>query len=460
MGTKHHSSDLVSDNKKRRRAAFSKIDTGIEANECIKIYLVSSKDEVDSQNSFRIEPVDLNHFFEDEGKIYGYQGLKITVWLSSVSFHAYADISFESTSDGGKGITDLKTSLQNIFAENIVDGKDDFLQTFSTEQHYVKSLVSNSEGLREDTNNGCSGNSDRQLEEEPAHTEVFRVTGTGVGMLYSRLVPLVLLLVDGSNPIDVIDPRWEIYILVQKGQEDGCTRLLGFAAVYRFHKYPDTMRLRLGQILIIPPYQRKGYGARLLKTLNGIAISDNVYDLTIEEPVDSLQHVRTCIDVQRLLAFEPIHEALSPAVSQLKHENLSKKSQPHQCEPPANIVEDVRKSLKINQRQFLQCWEILIYLSLDPIDKYLDNYVTIVSNRVKADVMGKEAEGAGKRLVDIPSQFDQDMSFAMFKCAGDESNGIEKEEDQGNVEEQLRQLVDERMEQIKAVAEKVSARRS
>ncbi|XP_047947391.1 histone acetyltransferase type B catalytic subunit [Salvia hispanica] len=457
MGTKHHSSsDLVSDNKKRRRAAFSKIDAGIEANECIKIYLVSSKDEVDSQNSFRIEPVDLNHFFEDEGKIYGYQGLKITVWLSSVSFHAYADISFESKSDGGKGITDLKTSLQDIFAENLVDVKDDFLQTFSTEQHYVKSLVSNSEGLHEDTNNG---NSDRQ-QEESAHTEIFRVTGTGVGLLYSRLVPLVLLLVDGSNPIDVIDPRWEIYILVQKGQEDGCMRLLGFAAVYRFHRYPDAMRLRLGQILIIPPYQRKGYGARLLKTLNSIALSENVYDLTIEEPVDALQHVRTCIDVQRLLAFKPIHEALGPAISQLKHENLSKKSQPHRCEPPASIVEDVRKSLKINKRQFLQCWEILIYLRLDPIDKYMDNYVTIVSNRVKADVLGKESEGAGKQLVDIPSEFDQDMSFAMFKSAGDDSSGIEKEADQGNVEEQLRQLVDDRMEQIKSVVQKVSAHRA
>lgn len=458
MGTKHSSSsDLVSDNKKRRRAAFAKIDAGIEANECIKIYLVSSKDEVDSQNSFQIEPVDLNPFFEDEGKIYGYKGLKITVWFSSISFHAYADISFESTSDGGKGITDLKSSLQSIFGENLVDGKDDFLQTFSTEQHYVKSIVSDSEGLRKDTNNGCSGNSDSRLEEEPADAEVFRVSGNGVGLLYSRLVSLVLLLVDGSNPIDILDPRWEIYILVQKGQEDGLTSLLGFAAVYRFHRYPDSMRLRLGQILIIPPYQRKGYGGRLLQVLNGIAISEDVYDLTVEEPVDSLQHVRTCIDVQRLLAYEPIHQALSPAISQLKHENLSKKCQPHQCGPLASIIEDVRKSLKINKKQFLQCWEILIYLSLDPIKNYMDNYTTIISNSVKADVLGKEGEGAGKRLVDIPTQFDQDMSFSMFKSSGNESGGIEKEDNQGDQEEQLRQLVDDRMKQIKSVAEKVSA---
>lgn len=32
----------------------------------------------------------------------------------------------------------LKTVLQDIFAENLVEKKDDFLKTFSTERHYVK----------------------------------------------------------------------------------------------------------------------------------------------------------------------------------------------------------------------------------------------------------------------------------------------------------------------------------
>lgn len=216
----------------------------------------------------------------------------------------------------------------------------------------------------------------------------------------------------------------------------------------------------VGQILTIPPYQRKGYGRTLLEVLNNVAIRDNVYDLSIEEPVDTLQHVRTCIDVQRLLAFDPIYQALDQIVSRLKHENLSKKSQPFRCGPPPNITEDVRKSFKINKRQFLQCWEILIYLSLDPLEKYMENYKTIISNRVKGDVIGKESEGAGKRLIDIPTEFDQDMSFAMFKSEGDEAASIEKDDDQGNQEEQLRQLVEERMKEIKLVAEKVSVLRS
>ncbi|KAL0337322.1 UNVERIFIED_CONTAM: Histone acetyltransferase type B catalytic subunit [Sesamum calycinum] len=410
MGTKHHTSpDPISD-KKRRRVGFSKTDAGIEANECIKIYLVSSEDEVDSPSSFQIEPIDLNQFFGDDGKIYGYQGLKITVWLSSISFHAYADISFESTSDGGKGITDLKSSLQNIFAENLVEKKDDFLRTFSSECHYVKSIASGAEALPRTPSNGCS-NSDCHLQEEPVDAEVLRVSGITVGHLYSRLVPLVLLLVDGislasfgSNPIDVIDPKWEMYILVRKVQEDSCMKLLGFAAVYRFHRYPDSMRLRLGQILILPPYQRKGYGCSLLEVLNNVAISENVYDLTVEEPEDSLQHEK----------FENKQEAVSAMLGD-------------PCLPRIRSIE-----------------------------KYMENYKTMISNRVKADVIGKESDGAGKRLIDIPTEFDPEMSFAMFKSQGDDANGIEKDDNQTNQEELLRQLVDERLKQIRSVAEKVS----
>ncbi|KAA8534879.1 hypothetical protein F0562_029905 [Nyssa sinensis] len=460
MGTKHQSSDPITDAKKRRRVGFAKIDAGIEANECIKIYLVSSKEEVDAADSSCIEPVDLNQFFEEDGKIYGYQGLKITIWVSSVSFHAYAAITFDSTSDGGKGITDLKSALQNIFGENLVEKKDDFLQTFSTECHYVKSIVSNGEILQQNASNGHSGDSDSHLKAEATDVEVVRVVGSmHVGHLYSRLVPLALLLVDGSNPIDIADPRWEIYLLVQKKndhQGGSKLRLLGFAAVYRFYHYPDSLRLRLSQILVLPPYQHKGYGRCLLEALNHLAISENVYELTIEEPSDSLQHVRTCIDVLRLLRFDPILHALDSVILRVKQENLSKKSQTCHFGPPLSAVEDVRKSLKINKKQFLQCWEVLIYHGLDPIDKYMETYRTIISNRIKANVIGKDSGTAGKRVIEVPTDYDQDMSFCMFRSQNGEASSIEMDENQTNLEEQLRQLVDERMKEVRLIVEKVS----
>ncbi|PQQ14738.1 histone acetyltransferase type B catalytic subunit [Prunus yedoensis var. nudiflora] len=172
--------------KKRRRVGFYHPDAGVDAKDCIKIYLVSSKEEVGASNNFCLDDVDLDRFF-DEGKIYGYKGLKITIWVSSVSFHAFADIAFESTTDGGKGITDLKSTLQEIFGLTLVESEEEFLQSFSTQRNFIRSIVSNGEVVR------------------------LVVGKTAAGHLYSHLIPLVLLLIDGSSPIDVVDPSWELY---------------------------------------------------------------------------------------------------------------------------------------------------------------------------------------------------------------------------------------------------------
>ncbi|GAB4852723.1 hypothetical protein Ancab_016935 [Ancistrocladus abbreviatus] len=465
MGDEKQSTDSTTEPKKRRRVGFASPDVGIEANQCMKIYLVSCKEEVETASGCCIDPVGLNSFFDDDGKIYGYQGLKVVIWVSSISFHAYADVTFESMSDCGKGITNLKTALQDIFGENLVEEKDEFLKTFSTECQYISSIVSSSKKLHLNSSDGSNIDPNSHSKAEDPNVEVIHlvVGDMPVGLLYSRLVPLVLLLVDGCNPIDVTDSKWELYLVVQKttDQHEACqVRLLGFAAVYRFYHYPDSSRLRLSQILTLPPYQHKGYGRFLLEVLNHVAISEDVYDFTIEEPLDSLQHIRNCIDIPRLLACSSVQHACEAVVSHLKEANLSKRTHPSQFLPPMSTVEDVRKSLKINKKQFTQCWEILIYLALDPIDRYMHNFKTFTTDRVKATVIGKDSGTNEKRVVDIPSHYDEEMSFVMYKSQNGEGANVEIEENQANQEEQLQQLVAHRIEEIKLVAQKVSKRHS
>ncbi|OMO67340.1 Acyl-CoA N-acyltransferase [Corchorus capsularis] len=464
MGQKQQqpNADPLPDPKKRRRVGFSKIDAGVEANDCIKIYLVSRKEEVRTSDGLCITPVDLNQFFEEDGKIYGYEGLKITIWVSSISFHAHADITFEGTSDGGKGITDLKSSLEKIFGETLLENRDDFLQTFSTEKNFISSAVTNGEKLQNKALNGHISPIYSNSEAASSDLEVVRLVigNLASGHLYSRLVPLVLLLVDGCSPIDVTDPSWELYLLIQKKvdqPENTQHLLLGFTAVYRFYRYPDGSRLRLSQILVLPPYQHKGYGSYLVEVLSNVAISENVYDLTVEEPLDYFQHVRTCYDVKRLLAFDPAQSAVKSAVLRLKGGKLSKKTHVPRFLPPLDVVEDVRRTLKINKKQFLQCWEILIYIGLDPVEKHMEDYVTIISNRVKADILGKDSETAGKQVIDVPSSYNEEISFVMFRSQNNEVGGVQMDEDQAKTQgEQLKQLVDERIEEIKLVAQKVS----
>jgi len=166
--------------------------------------------------------------------------------------------------------------------------------------------------------------------------------------------------------------------------------------------------------------------------------------------------VRTCVDIPRLLVFDPIQDAVSSAVSRLKRGKLSKKVQIPRFMPPSSLIDDVRKSLKINKKQFLKCWEVLIYLGLDPVDKYMEDFVSVISNRVKDDIIGKDSGTAGKRVIEVPSDYDQEMSFVMHRSRTGEDDSVQMDENQTNQEEQLRQLVDERVKEIKLIAQKVS----
>ncbi|ONK69782.1 uncharacterized protein A4U43_C05F26660 [Asparagus officinalis] len=451
MALKGKEADAETETKKRKRAGFARIDAGVEANECIKVYLVKSQDEVGATNSFCIDPVDLNQFFGEDGKIYGYKNLKIDIWMSIKSFQAFADITYENTFD-------------SIFGESLLE-KEEFLQTFSTEIHCIRSIMSDGEPIRCDLSRESDDASNAHLGVNGSTMEVIRMNlhAMPVGLLYSRLVPLVLLLVEGGSPVDVTDPKWDVYFIVKKTNDLSGVHnmdLLGFATVYRFYHYPDSTRLRVGQILVLPPYQGQGHGRRLLESIYSVAVSENFYDVTFEEPSDYLQYLRACIDTLRLLDFEPIKPAINSAVQYLKENNLSKRtnksSSKSQFGPPQHVIAVVRQKLKINKKQFMKCWDVLVYLNLDPKNsRCMENFKVSVSDRVKGDILDKDSEANGKRLIEVPNDYDHDMTFVvMWSEAGEETTGA-LDGDQAAQEEQLKQLVDKQIEDIVKIAQKV-----
>ncbi|TVU09245.1 hypothetical protein EJB05_42699 [Eragrostis curvula] len=456
MALKQKGSDpaAAADPNKRRRVGFSGLDAGVEANECMKVFLVRNPDEVGSVDRNSIQPFDLNHFFGEDGKIYGYKNLKINVWISALSFHGYAEIAFEETCDGGKGITDLKPVLQNIFGENLVE-KEEFLQSFSKECQYISNVVTNGNTIKHDGSN-----------ESDSAVEIVRVELQGAAaFLYSRLVPLVLLLVEGSTPIDIGEHGWELLLVVKKSQESSTSKfeLLGFAAVYKFYRYPESTRLRISQILVLPPYQGEGHGLRLLEAINSIAQSENIYDVTIEDPSDYLQYVRSSIDCLRLLTFDPIKPVLSAMVSSLKMTNLSKRTSSLRMVPPADLTETVRQKLKINKKQFLRCWEILLYLNLDAEDrKSMDNFRACIYDRIKGEILGGATGTNGKHLLQMPSSFNEEASFAVYWTQeggdADDQTVEQQPEDLKTQEQQLNELVDNQVEEIAEVAKNVTSR--
>ena len=64
---------------------------------------------------------------------------------------------------------------------------------------------------------------------------------------------------------------------------DGETRycIAGYATIYQYYAYPANTRPRISQALILPPFQRKGLGSRLLNTIYRQYFKDDkVVDIT------------------------------------------------------------------------------------------------------------------------------------------------------------------------------------
>lgn len=101
---------------------------------------------------------------------------------------------------------------------------------------------------------------------------------------YSRLETFLVFFIDAASTIDKDDPNWIIYLLYQQYRNhhgEICYTPMGFITVYLYYAYPDMKRPRISQVLILPPYQRKGHGRRLLTTIyHDLKKDSRVQDIT------------------------------------------------------------------------------------------------------------------------------------------------------------------------------------
>ena len=106
--------------------------------------------------------------------------------------------------------------------------------------------------------------------------------------------------IDAASKIDKSDGRWLWFVLIAQ-KKDNLKRwaTCGFSTVYQFYAHPFQRRLRISQVLVLPPYQRKGFGAKLLDAVRAYAQharrrrrAKRVADITVEDPTDQLQRLR------------------------------------------------------------------------------------------------------------------------------------------------------------------------
>jgi hypothetical protein len=97
--------------------------------------------------------------------------------------------------------------------------------------------------------------------------------------LHARLQPLLYFFVDAASAIDQEDPGWHLLTAVETSPEG--VKVLGFATAYRLYHYPEGARLKLAQILVLPPHQGRGAGSLLLTGAQALADELDACDLAV-----------------------------------------------------------------------------------------------------------------------------------------------------------------------------------
>lgn len=87
---------------------------------------------------------------------------------------------------------------------------------------------------------------------------------------HSRLQIFLLWYIEGASYLDLSDSKWIVYmVFVSNNFNNGKKHrfeVAGWVTGYRFLAFPDKIRIRLSQFLVLPPFQFKGIGEALYQS--------------------------------------------------------------------------------------------------------------------------------------------------------------------------------------------------
>ena len=170
---------------------------------------------------------------------------------------------------------------------------------------------------------------------------------------HARLQFFLLFFIDRSSFINDSDLIWEILILLERRVTRHSSAVshavVGYTTLYKFLSYPSSWRLRLSQILILPPYQRCGHGAKLLQFVYDEAARRNFREVNIEDPAPVFQFLRDLTDV-----------------TNCRKRGFYQKQASEMLEGPGSACAEwdvayargVREALRIPMTQVRRCYEI------------------------------------------------------------------------------------------------------
>lgn len=306
----------------------------LKASDAVDLKLIKKIEDLDN-DEIVFHPEFTHQIFGDTEMIFGYKGLKIKMYYTASKLRLYFNVDYQDKvdpkeTDGIEADDVLNAVKTKLELQNYFTNPDKFVQCLQDEssfQPYGKKLH---EFIHEDS---CF--------------EIYYVnheTKDFIQDYHEQMQHFLLWFIDGASYIDTDDERWDFFVIYErvKSSNNYQYHFVGYSSVYRYYAYPDNIRPRISQVLVLPPFQRKNVGFNLLKTINNYYISvPKAIDITVEDPSDNFCQLRNhvdCLNCVNLVSFSP--------------ENLKKGW-------TKDKEEEARDIYKIHKQQARKVYEIL-----------------------------------------------------------------------------------------------------
>ena len=150
--------------------------------------------------------------------------------------------------------------------------------------------------------------------------------------LHGALEAAAVWFIEGASSVDSSDDAWSLLVAMERGKVVGYVTLFAF-----YNPITSTKRVRICQMVVLPPFQRRGYGREMLQCVRQLALhSADVSEITVEDPCPGFSRLRDAVDLGDAM--------------RLRSENL------------VATVEEIRSKLKITKGQAARCNDMLRWM--------------------------------------------------------------------------------------------------
>jgi len=271
----------------------------IDSNEALSFKLVTTEEEVLAEET-AFKPEMSHQVFGDSETIFGYKNLEVQLYYHAGSLLTYLGMKFEKKVPKELQIPPdpVIPSMVKQIPEGYCTNLDEFMRKLPAENDFKPM--------------------GEKIHEYPAKDgsqyEIYLadINTPRLPEYHQRLQTFILWYIDAASFIDADDDKWQYFLLFKKIQSGSKTtyQIVGYTTAYQYYAYPDKIRPRISQMLIMPPHQKQGHGAKLLEIINSHYISDaQAVDINVEDPSEDFVSLRDYIDCKHCMKLDAFHKS-------------------------------------------------------------------------------------------------------------------------------------------------------